>query len=77
MTKLRLLSDRLIVKDSELIRKNIERYPGTAKQAKEALDKHFFVSDLTISQAMGILSIYDTVMSDVSKIWDLFEDHEN
>ena len=77
MTKLRLLSDRLIVKDSELIRKNIERYPGTAKQAKEALDKHYFVSDLTISQAMGILSIYDTVMSDVSKIWDLFEDHED
>ena len=30
-----------------------------------------------IGQAMGILSIYDTIMSDVSKIWDLFEDHED
>lgn len=77
MTKLKPLSKRLIIKDSELVQKNIERYPGTAKQAKDALDKNFFVSDLTISQAMGILSIYDTIMSDVSKIWDLFEDHED
>lgn len=77
MTKFKVLSERLIVKDPELVRKNTERYPATAKQAKDALDKHVFVSELTISQAMGILSIYDSVMSDTSKIWDLFEDYEN
>ena len=77
MTKVKSLSERLIIKDSKLARKNIKRYPGTAKQAKDALDKNFFISDLTISQAMSILSIYDTIMSDVSKIWDLFEDHED
>lgn len=77
MTKFKVLSDRLIVKDSKLVEKNSKRYPATAKQAKEALDKNVFVSDLTISQAMSILSIYDSIMSDTSKIWDLFEDHED